>query len=679
MRFFDTDWNMILTWLGVWEKLSRGARRHYLAGKSHAQSLDPEGYGTDLPLALSLGLVEQVSTGRVRPTKASAGFRSLMVQLVKWPLFDGKPDRAQLEEYLHKHYPADEAQTLSPWKEPGWDSATRAESFLAAKDVSRRELPLLSYYETHEAGGGYEWTLTPKPATMKTWFPSAEATVAAQLLVRRALESKRPWGLAELVGLLPGPLRPAMDPALRACFRHALLFAALDKQNLDLLVGVCPFVLHLASRPAPVPPPVEPCANAEALAFHLEDMTQLLAVAAADECLLNQGSYYRQFFKSVETRLKEEFVPLPSWMGRGPDFLERLHNAADSLLGLRFVTDTHRKEAKRKLKATIAGKKWLERPPAERVKEILFEFQRFWKQEDWEDEKDPSDGYDVYFDDEDDPSEAEEDGDNDPRKLNLLKWQKSVWRQAPVGECVELESFLDYHARASRPDDGETRGYGRRVGRNDENVLWQEELSRERLANFFWRVLVPYGCVRVARRGDRLWFGLTDYGRYLVGITRTLHSGTDATSGTVVVQPNFEIVFLGPDLGAEVSIAHFAERCGRNVGTLFRLTRPKMIQAAARGLTCEAVLKTLRTHSSTPLPENVVAEVKSWFAACRSVVTRQSTLIETGDPETALMIRQILGEKCAALSATLLEWPEPAIPTDLARKLRERGVFLQSA
>ncbi len=30
MKFFDTDWGCIFHWLGVWERLSAQARRHYL-------------------------------------------------------------------------------------------------------------------------------------------------------------------------------------------------------------------------------------------------------------------------------------------------------------------------------------------------------------------------------------------------------------------------------------------------------------------------------------------------------------------------------------------------------------------------------------------------------------------------------------------------------------------------
>jgi hypothetical protein len=677
---------MVLRWLGVWEKLSPAVRRYYLEAKSHAQSVSPEGYGAELPQALSLGLVEQISTGRVKPTKASTPFRSLLVQLAKWALFDGKPGREQLNEYLRKHYTSDEQQTLHGWNHPAWDSRRRPESFLEAKDVSAWERPLLSYYEIagDRYSSGWGWGVPEKTPPKQTWLTTPETVEAARHLVRRALESRRPWPLKALAQDLPERLRPALDPALKACLRHALLFAALDKLSFELVVGVCPFILYMANRPVSVPPAAEACADAQGVPFHVEDMTQVLALAASDECLLNRTDYERQFFKSVETRLEQEFVPLPEWLAGRTEFFARLYAAADRLVQLGFVTDTCHNEAKRRLKATTVGRKWLAQSPADRLKEILFECQRLWKNEDWEDEDDSEES---FFSDPDDEDALEDLADTDepdfaasrsgfsPRKADLLRWQKSVWRQAPTEDCVLLGVFLDYHARVSAP--GPVADGRARARRNQGDELAKEELHRAQLENFFWRVLVPFGCVEAAGHGPRdLRFRLSSAGQYLVGLKRNLQYGPERADAPVVVQPNFEIVFLGPDLGAEVALASFAERCGRNAGTLFRLTRSKMILAASRGATAERVLSTLAKYSSKPVPENVAEEVKTWFAACRSLEVRHSTLIQAGDEETALRIKQLLGSKCGQLSPTLLEWPEPVLPSKLVGKLREQGLFL---
>lgn len=351
---------------------------------------------------------------------------------------------------------------------------------------------------------------------------------------------------------------------------------------------------------------------------------------------------------------------------------------------LGFVIDTHHKEAKRRLKVTTAGRKWLAQSPAARLREILFECQRLWKCEDWEDE---DDSRESFFDDPNDEDAVEDLVDTDSplfaasgsgpsaSKADLLQWQKSVWRQAPEENCVSLDAFLDYHARASIPSPEAAGGPNAR--RNQEDELSKEELQRARLESFFWRALVPFGCVEATGHGPRdLRFRLSSAGQYLVGLARSVQYGPEHVNAAVVVQPNFEIVFLGPDLAAEVALAPFAERCGRNAGTLFRLTRPKMILAASRGVTVEGVLSTLARYSSKPVPENVVAEVKAWFASCRSLTVRCSILLQAPDAVTALRIKQLLGPECGQLSVTLLEWPEAALPSKLASKLREQGLFL---
>lgn len=66
MKFFDTDWNVILRWLAVWNRLSPAARRHYLLAESgHAAPVAAEGYGTELPLLLESGLVKKLKEAGV--------------------------------------------------------------------------------------------------------------------------------------------------------------------------------------------------------------------------------------------------------------------------------------------------------------------------------------------------------------------------------------------------------------------------------------------------------------------------------------------------------------------------------------------------------------------------------------------------------------------------------------
>ena len=100
-------------------------------------------------------------------------------------------------------------------------------------------------------------------------------------------------------------------------------------------------------------------------------------------------------------------------------------------------------------------------------------------------------------------------GVRDPDDFDHLPWLDSIWRQAPVEDCVAVDAFLDYHARVSHPfanpavPDAFRPHLAFRFGASrfvlrEENV---EELTRELLALCFWDLQAPLGCVETGQ-GD---------------------------------------------------------------------------------------------------------------------------------------------------------------------------------
>ncbi|MBI2949568.1 MAG: helicase-associated domain-containing protein [Verrucomicrobia bacterium] len=679
MKFFDTDWSVVFRWLPVWDKLSFAARQHYLlAAPSHAQSVSADGYGADLSAGLASGLVEMVGSGRVKPTAASVPFRAVMAQLAKFPLFDQKPTAKFLEDYTRKHFTREESDRIQfAWNQPAWDSLAWPKAFLKSADAKVWERNFLTPFEMNgNTRPNWGWTPQPVVPPKKTWFPDAETVEAAKCLVGQAVETSRTIPLLSLPALLPERLRPVLETALKACLRYFLLYPALRPETLEAVIGVCPTLVYLASRPAAVPPAWAICDRLASPAFRMEDMIRVLMEAAAGDCRLNRTGYDRQFFKSVEDRFREDFVALPDWLVSRYDFASRLHIAGAWLIDLKFVQDTFQSRPKRLLLATPKGRKWLTQPPADRLHELLFAMTR--DQPEGFDEDDES----LSFGLEECQFAVKAPGDFDHRP-----WLESVWRQAAHPEVVGLNAFLDYHARVSnplvnpvvpepfRPHLAYRYGSSRSVLR-EENV---EEYCRAILEQYFWARLVPLGCVEtgVDAKGE-VCFQLSPAGRYLFGLNPELAYGRPTAEAGLVVQPNFEIVFLAPNLNAEIDLAPFAERCGKNVGTLFRLTRRQIISAAARGIKAADVLGALAKHSQKPVPENVAEEIRTWFAGCRTLTLRRSMLIDAGDREVALRVRRLLGAECRALSETLLEWPKAQLDPKLRKKLAELGLFLES-
>ncbi len=110
-----------------------------------------------------------------------------------------------------------------------------------------------------------------------------------------------------------------------------------------------------------------------------------------------------------------------------------------------------------------------------------------------------------------------------------------------------------------------------------------EDFLRKAHERLFFERLIPLGGVELGQDSEgRLRFALNKSGRYfLTGVGAVEPAGDP--DGTILVQPNFEIVFTHPNPLLEAELAGLAERCGSRVGTLFRLTRDAIRRAALMG------------------------------------------------------------------------------------------------
>lgn len=147
-----------------------------------------------------------------------------------------------------------------------------------------------------------------------------------------------------------------------------------------------------------------------------------------------------------------------------------------------------------------------------------------------------------------------------------------------------------------------------------------EELWKSFLGIFLGRCLLSLGGVEAGIASDgRPGFRMMDAGRRLLGIPRDgLSPGEEPgrqAGEPLVVQPNYEIVFLSPSPGVEAELGRFCERIGRDVGVLFRISRQSLQRAGAAGIDGERVISLLTQSSRSPLPSNVVHEIREWMCS----------------------------------------------------------------
>jgi hypothetical protein len=177
-----------------------------------------------------------------------------------------------------------------------------------------------------------------------------------------------------------------------------------------------------------------------------------------------------------------------------------------------------------------------------------------------------------------------------------------------------------------------------------------------------------------------LCIALTDAGRYLLDLTKDFDYGQrHDQQGHIVVQPNFDIVFLSPAPLAEATIARFADRKANGTGTLFRITKKSIFTAASCNMTAEQVLDTLRDICTKAIPTNVTREVRDWFNQCGRVAIKTTLLICCPNAQVATRVLAAGGKKLTPISDTVVELADRKFKAPLVKKLKETGVFVDQS
>lgn len=148
---------------------------------------------------------------------------------------------------------------------------------------------------------------------------------------------------------------------------------------------------------------------------------------------------------------------------------------------------------------------------------------------------------------------------------------------------------------------------------------------------------------------------LTPMGRYLLTRKGTMPLETKHVPNSLVVKPDYEIVFLQKDLRAEARIAPFCERIHNgHVGALFRISRKALHAAVENGFAGEDLLRILQDHSEK-IPQNVAQEVKGWSEEIRTVVYRKLHALVFQSEEDARMAVSICPAQLRYLGGQIVE------------------------
>lgn len=184
--------------------------------------------------------------------------------------------------------------------------------------------------------------------------------------------------------------------------------------------------------------------------------------------------------------------------------------------------------------------------------------------------------------------------------------------------------------------------------------------------------LLPLGLVELgyAAEDNETWqaFRWTPLGQTV--LNKAQSPTPDAHQGTIVVQPNFHVLAMGPvQLNLLAQLDLFAERERADVGAFeYRLTRESVYAAQQLGLDAATIRQTLVQMGGSELPQNVRRTLEEWSAHHERIVfhTRVDLLQAADDA----LLKKLL--ETAPSSAHLAR---PLAPTDAptVALIKERG------
>ncbi|HTU21591.1 MAG TPA: hypothetical protein VMG10_26375 [Gemmataceae bacterium] len=208
------------------------------------------------------------------------------------------------------------------------------------------------------------------------------------------------------------------------------------------------------------------------------------------------------------------------------------------------------------------------------------------------------------------------------------------------------------------------------------------EAGRHLLGQLVSNRLVSLGCLQAGRDAD---------GELLIARRPRLdlyfdRAVPDEPAGTgiapvVVVQPDFSVIVIGVDPAPLVELLPFCERVRERSSpgsATLRLTRASVVKGAVTGLSSTEMLERLQHYCSTPLPGNVVHEVREWADWVRSVSAEPRMLFRCPDVSAADRVVAALGRNAEKLNETTVAFSSELSDAN-RRKLLEQGIVVRNS
>ena len=667
MNLSDVDWSDVLQGLSRWYPLPLAARRLLLDTLTQTGAVPVSRFGLQCDAIVRSGIaVFDAERHRLTLAEPHRMLMTVLRTISRCPVFDA-PSSTVLVKYMEEHFSPEDIWQLSDRPSSAWQgvlSRTALASRVASVGwprelvVAKSDVDLLNWAAARGRA-------TPDDALLSDLRE-------LQGLARVLMERGRAMSLRELASRQNAANPAPFVRALHVGLGTLVLFVGLHSEGLEPTIGLWPEALtELIRLPAVPPTQVEPVEHFE-FAVLMEDMTAVLAAVATAPVRLRANEML--VFARTRTEIESRLVSIPPWAATV------IRNAAQTrvdatvheLLYHQFITRVALHNLPH-LEISDAGTTWLALSPRDRLAALLSPLRASKA-------RNPPSTYRYDRDDRFFPFAMSY--YKEPTALHLRADLTRAFLSLPSG-FVSVAAFLEYASREANPLEALPRAvkdelflhmhYGGADIRSVFTGLWSSALQ-----NFLSSRLVMLGGARlgVTAKGV-LCFALTDAGRYLLGDIEQFAYGV-AEVADVVVQPNFDVIFLSASPALEARMGRVAERVGKTPGLAFRITRASVLRAAESGVTVGEIVAILAEASSKPLPKNVQREIVGWVASIRRAHLRRIEVIDCADAESADRVNAALGTKVRRLTTTMLEIGAATSQARAAllKRLRAAGVFL---
>ena len=677
MKLFDVNWVAVLDNIPRFTALALPARRILLDALKPSGYVQSHRFGAQLEEIVASGIPEyDPARNRLWLGDEQRGLVKVLRAMNRHPVFDiasaerGRAADPVLISYMEEHFSSAEIQAIG-------SKGASGRRFMESKHTLA---PRVAF-----AGWAGDLLNAESDELLLAWAVNRGRSVdlldtGDALTILRGLQAFARALLAFPDGVplrnVTAPLArkdvPAFADALYTGLETLVVFAGMRRDDLEPMVGLWPAAARELSRPKASAPTAVPVVETFSLAVHMEDMTTVLAavVAAPIRLRASDGAVFARTRTDIEPRL----VTFPSWTETwlAHPHVNRVDAAARRLESYGFVAhEMH--DTNLHLGATVAGSRWLALSPHGRLAALVTPLRK-------SKEVNPATAYEAvgatrffpftlpYY--------------RVPASLRLRESLTKTLLGADSG-FVPVQEFVAHAALESNPF----------LGLSDVDVnsllYFNGGDERETFRDLWTQMLMQFLATRLVSLGGAslglhenggICFSLTDVGRYLLGVCDDFEYGT-AESADVVIQPNFDVVFLGAAPATEAAIARFAQRVGAAPGLAFRITRASVLTAAETGATAGDIVGVLIAASTKGVPKNVQREIAGWVGAVRRATVRRVELLECADVEAAARVAELLGERGRRLAPLVFELPPStaSVRAALVKRLRAGGVFLQDA